>query len=1360
MAADERDICSSKSDSSITSTSSSDYSSSSSITTSTTNSSTNPNNLSTEEKQDLFNGLAGDTGISDNLQFDDKGSVDVRPVTEKAKSIIDQIFDPLAGKKGSGVIGSVSRSSASVAGYNEKTDVTVTEISYDIINLDPDNIWDIYYRDDDPVIWDSNRKSATMEVNGNIQKIHETIITKIRDRIKIMFGDSVLIRVENCFMGPSALLKYRLKSDHLFSQGRAVLFSITGEKASFIYEDIMDWCDDDTENDIKDPNGTVLEPFDYGMMKLCNTNAEKQLIYITLPFTQEELDADELLLVNKSNFYYTESNKFMMAPESSTPTKIFPAYQPDNEVEDLFNKIDDLDDEINKLEKQVQYYKQNGYIKNMEKIASEKYKLELEKEFVSECTELPEIEKERIIAEKINEKFPTDKNKADLEEINKKIEGFPLEKDEFDERIIKENVMHDTINIDLSLDLTSEMDIGLNRKFILQEQIDQYFLARKLIDIYKLMDYYNGIDFNIDSEFIDNELSYRKSIYNAEKNSRREVLYQQKVKELYPNGIPENTKIPYIEVKESDVDMSDMTIPTKESIYDEYEQQFNESKIMIREAYNNMNPSLIENKKYPFSFKDKKYSKKEINQIEKREFEKFDLLTNLVKKCELVDDYLIKEEIYKNTSSISELFDSENINPLFRILFSDKSDINIIQNYYYERLKQQYSSPELLKKIDLSIKLTDIFREKDFNITIIPASDSSNYSEFIMTYLECELKLYTELSDQSNIDKLMSIKSKYLEYAEKAEYNKMKLSDFKTDIFQFTDIEYDSVKQSMFQDNYSNENLSGDERAINKIAYLINELKIKTKNMRQYIDANEIGKNSYLEQCVTTLLSSFYNDTEEWISKNFDKPIIVTDDTINDAKLIDSKLKSNTLLMNNYFDAYNKFISFVKYNKDIILEVDNYMNSIELSLVYKDYGIEFSSLHEQIAKLSISDKEDKDYNIRLKSDRIILKRELSYIISKDIEKKITHYLYEESAAIDFGKINRYNQITIEIMPELIRLKELKENFIPIDRTVNIYESKKLAEKERLAFLYQMDPYNKSILYRYMTIEITMDYESSRGIFENLNIPKEKKYKLYLEEILKELNRSESPLLDSEKMHIQKEIDYINNFNNEREIKKTEIIEDINKKKQKIQEEMEKRKRDKEYLHEQVWKEFFENEMKLKYKNYVKIEYLPSTGVKFIYPFYLYEEFKQEYTKLFPKENISIYEIIDSYREYCKGNFNLFEREKNNKIVEMHSKWLGFKYNPDVSTMTTEINTYILVSNDQKDENLYKKIYNSLYKINGFMGFEPILLSDNNREYNVSLMIKIRRTLEGFKTDINKFVKEMYKTDPRVEIEVLNKEDIL
>lgn len=1358
--ADQKDICSTKSDSPFQSSNSAIESASNSNknnkkSTSSSSSTNNSSNNFVDKQNENYNNSS-----SSNIKYDSDGSVDVTPVVDKAKSIIDSFFEPLAGNYN----GSSSfNSSLYNAGYNTNSDVTRTEVSYDIVNLDPNNPWDIYYRDDDPVIWESNRKAANMNVNRNIQKIHDTIISKIRERILVMFGDKVTIRVEHCFMGPDAIMKYKLKSNHLFSEARGVVFSVYGEKASFIYEDLKDWCDEKTVNDIK-IDDKEMESFDYGMMKLCNTNAEKQMIYITLPFTKEELEKDELLLVNRSNFYYTESNQFMMAPESNTPTKIFPAYKQDNEVEDLFNKIDDLDDEISKVDKEIQYYKKENNKEMVDNKNSEKLLLEKEKENIIEQNDKSDLLIEKETLEELVSKYPTEENKNKLDKLEEKIDSFPSNEDTYEKREEKEEVIKNTINLDLGLDLNATMNIPINgvmTKFLLIDQINDYFKARKLINIYKMIQYFKDKTVEINEEDIESELVYRKSIYDAEKNARREQLYQDKVKELYPNGIPEGSDIPYIEVKESSVDMSDFPEPTKESIISEQENIFNKKIELLKRAYDENDPSLIKNAIYEFNHSMISFTEKEETDICITEYSKFPLLGNLVKSYEMYKEFLNIQDAFNSQLTIKEIFELEDLNELFKILFADKTDYDIVKKHYFDTLRAKYGSPELVEKIKKSMKLSDIFHNKNFNITIIPANSTEDYPIYIMDYLDSEIILATELNDTERLIELNSLKTEYEGYIKSGDYSKMNLSSFKTEIFQFTDIEYDSVKLNMLDEKINDSSVDHNDKLIYKLAYNIFKLKNKTKNMVQYQNSNAIGKNSFLEQCINTSLNKFYNDIGAWITEN-ELNIDVNDvdtDIINDARILDSKLESKLSILHNYMDKYNEFIYFTKYNDDLILEVDIYLNSINKSYNFKDYGFEFTVLHEQIAKLQQENKEENDYMIRLKKDRIILKRELEYIIAKDIDKKIKHYQYELNTAIDFGKVNRFNEINEDIMPELIRLKELKESFIPIDNNKNIYELRKISEKERLGFLYQMDPTNKALLYRYVTSDVSMDFESSRGIFENLNVSKEKKYKMYLEEILKELNKSNSQLLDSEKKQIQKEIDYINNFNNEKEIRKNELINDMRNKKESIKREIEKRRSDKEYLHEKIWSSFYENELKLKYKNYTKIEYLPSTGAKFIYPFYLYEEFKKIYKESMPDIEIGIYECLDSYLEYTKMDFNLFDREYKEFCYNMHKKWIDFKYKPDTNTMTTEINKYIILTNDEKNPNLLEYIYSSLKKINGFMEVSPIMLSDNEQDYNNALLVKIRRTRVSVENDLLLFLTRMFKLD-NVDIKVVNKEDIL
>ena len=224
-----------------------------------------------------------------NQPVEDKGDKGGAPTKksfkDKVKGAIDKIFDPLDSTKG-------AYGNAGYTSHNMFQNTTVSyEISYDLVNLEPNNPYDIYYRDEDEIMWDRNRRSTNMKINANVQTIHDTIVVPFRARVKEMFGESVIVRVEYCFMCLDALVKHRLPSDHLFSQARAVMLRIENEKASVIYDDILRFCAEDYE-DLEDDRA---QPFDYGLMKLCSSDKEKERIYITLPFTKEEIEEDPLL---------------------------------------------------------------------------------------------------------------------------------------------------------------------------------------------------------------------------------------------------------------------------------------------------------------------------------------------------------------------------------------------------------------------------------------------------------------------------------------------------------------------------------------------------------------------------------------------------------------------------------------------------------------------------------------------------------------------------------------------------------------------------------------------------------------------------------------------------------------------------------------------------------------------------------------------------------------------------------------------------------------------------------------------------------------------------------------------------------
>ncbi len=204
-------------------------------------------------------------------------------IVDSINSVIDCIFNPLDSGN------AVYTSSGYGPGYLINTGGTLSyEVEYDLINLEPDNVYDIYYRDPDKWMWDKNRKANTKEVARNIQKIHDTIVVPLREKIKEMFNDKAFIFVEHCFMCRDALIKHKLDQEHLFSKAKAVLLRIEGEESStVIYDEIVRWTSDDEDKYDGIDEEETIDPIEYGLMKLCNPDKEKKLIYITLPFTQD-----------------------------------------------------------------------------------------------------------------------------------------------------------------------------------------------------------------------------------------------------------------------------------------------------------------------------------------------------------------------------------------------------------------------------------------------------------------------------------------------------------------------------------------------------------------------------------------------------------------------------------------------------------------------------------------------------------------------------------------------------------------------------------------------------------------------------------------------------------------------------------------------------------------------------------------------------------------------------------------------------------------------------------------------------------------------------------------------------------------
>lgn len=1242
------------------------------------NSSTNSNEANSYLEKESKSSLSTWEESKARKEANKKAAEDMQQSLEdKAKSIIDKIFDPLDG--GDSYTYYNSGYSSSYVENNEGE--IITTISYDIVNLDPNNQWDIYYRDDEEYLWQKNRDAHTYEIGDNIYKIHKQIVEPIRERASIMFGDKVLIRVENCFMCLDSLIKYDLPSDHLFSKAKAVLLRIEGQRASMIYDDIMQWCADDSDDDIDMGD---IKPITYGMMKLCNTEEKEQRIYITLPFSKEELEEDELLMHNKSNFYYTEANAYLMAPDANTSTKIFPSYQVDNEVESMFNKVDDLDEEIKKLDKTIEQAKELKNKTMLNNALNEKYKLEFEKKVIEEGLNYSELEYKLNEAEYLYSKNKSDDNLTKVEDIKKEIDKLSFNGKTLNEIMAK----LDTLSIELS------SKIGSSNNF------NDYFDSHKLLFI-KLF---------IDRLSLNNDVKVSEDIKN---------IIDEKL-------IEENKNIELIE----DEDNFDILDKLK-SIY--------------------LNKEFDEIYKIPLNLEldISNMEEKEFLKLENIEYNKFSSLSELINiNDKFIENIFRLSEVNNICTKINYYIMENNIDSIFNHMLYNKVDIEIIKNYYFKSIKNM--SPNL-DGIDLKIKRSSIMSNhlnKLFNndFLVIPQENSKDYSEYVMNYLEAEINTENDLlienfGDQNRIDFLISKKEEYSKYIESENYSNINLSDIKSDIYQFTDIEYSAAKLKFLKVNYEDNNLDNIERSIYKISYEILNNKLKFNSYPYYSKCNEIGKYSLDIQIIKYYIQEFLEDKDKWRSDNN----ITISETINEQlKCIINIINENINAFNKKIDNFNNCL-FEFLNSDIeLFSLDKEFKKSFISYNYTDYGYEYISLDEDIYDLKIKDEKNNSYDIELKQQRLNRKRTLDYLLMSDVDKKITHYEDEALVALNNNKINRYNQIIEKILPEIIRAKKLKEDFInnylnnEDDNFINI----KLEEKGRLEYIHSIYPDDPSIAYNYVTSDTRMDFMYNKGPFNNEFLTEDEKYKMFINSLIDELNKSNIPIVKEEIPYLEEELKFLI----DKPSKIEEFKNNLNKKKKIINEELSKRFNDLNYLHKCVWVSFLEEYMKLKYKDQIIISSTPSKGVVKTYPFLLYEEFKDIYIKMCTfNKNINDYEVLYAYRKYCELPLTYFNLEKNKFLNSIYKLWENFYYSPTKNSMTIEINKYLLLFDDDVDSEISKYIYDSLLIVNGIINIESVILSDNEREYNGGLHIHIRRTSE-FIDDLKNILIRLFKKE--------------
>lgn len=1332
--------------------------------------------------------MAGDIKIypQDLCSQMDLSAVDTTPVTEVAKGIIDLIFDPLCGDPD-------KQQAYAKAGYKQmQTEVSVLE-AIEIVNLDPDNPWDIFYRDDDPNIWQKNREANRLEFARNIQEISETILEPIRKRINYMYGDSVTIKVEFCFMSPSALIKYGLPEYHLFAYGKALLMRVEGERASAIYDEIKDWCKDVRydDNESKNPEDDLEEeeeggsPIVYGMMKLCNTEAEKQLIYITLPFTDDELKKDELLLVNKSNFYYTEANDFLTAPEADTPTKLFPAYQEDNGVEELYNKIDDKEYEITNLESQISDAIQAKRDNEAKQLESKRKSLQLEVEYYKNPTYEPENVRRRNLLEQLNETYPTNETKNELNNLIKEMDKQPVITDSLTDYINKidrlENNNITSVNkVDFSSNSIYFPGIaGVKCSKCKEKELDsenviysEYFMAYKLVALYigiKCMEKekeLNPSDDGISEEEVEEIYNYRMSILEAEKKKRRQEAYNKKVKEMFPNGFENVTEIPEIVVTEDDIDYTGLIEPDKEEIRKELVVEKKEEFDIVKEAYRTADLEKFYELNITTPMNLVEFTDDEILDIKIQEYSRFDsqkIIVSILKEYKSLKQV---EREYTSIPSLSKFITDNNLNDLLYYLCDDDSDYEVIKNFYFNMLEDRYKgsvSDEL--KVRKSKLMEEILYRNNVDTTFLPKKGTKEYADYTMEYIYCEMELYTSLQDDERLIQLAEIKDKLDKYYDNAEWARFDVDSFKTTIFTFTEIEYNIYRTKRIGLVLENTTESNENRHLADLLLFFMS-KDKEVSENPYIAlCSDYGNTSFFNQCLSKVFKMYINEDQEWIDNSKLKDTTFSDTLKNELILLSSYLDDKVNKLNNFLDANNEYIRNTLYVDNKLVELHNKMSKNSVCMQFRDYGIEYVELNEQIGDLLLNTenlKEENEYNIKLKKARLKVKRILDYMLMPDIDKKIQNYEEEQDIALENGRINRANKIANEILPEIKRLKKFREDFFETAEEMDGYLPMREAQTRRYEFLSDLDPTNKYLFYKKVVNDITMDYEYSKGIFSD-QLSDTEKMKLYLRETIKIVsdaieNVPNGSMLRSEKDRLEWELAYLENKNNEKENVKNDLLDKMRIKKADIDMEIEKREKDLEYLHFVTWKNTYEENLKLKYKKYMKIENLPSTGIKYIFPFMLFDEFKRTYLE-YTDKSISDYQLLDAYREYSEIDYNAYNIEKKNYIKNHLKLWENINYIPDISTMTQNVNTFVLYIDVSGNTNVLKYINYSLGCINGFMGFEPIMISENESNYDIGLMIKVRRT-RAFLDDVKYFLNTMFKTNmDSINYELKNKDDI-
>lgn len=728
------------------------------------------------------------------------------------------------------------------------------------------------------------------------------------------------------------------------------------------------------------------------------------------------------------------------------------------------------------------------------------------------------------------------------------------------------------------------------------------------------------------------------------------------------------------------------------------------------------------------------------------EYAKYPLLKALIDENNIRKSLKTESESIKTTETISQYINKTFVDETFYTwLLLDKSDyIDIQQVYFDTQYEANKSIPDIDKKMSLSRSIANYFNEHKFRIDVIPSKDTLEYANYCMTFLLAEISAYTSLDDTTQLTKLNEIKAKYEAALEKQDYTIFDLKEFKSDIYQFSSTEYDTAKSKFLRNIFTNLTEDMNKRLLAYVAFRIHQESISLPGKRYFNICNkDVGQYSLLTQLIKVHIDEAMSNKDYFRQDVTEEDVEFTDPMKTNLASISTKIEEFITKFNDYLDKYNDFIYKIIFSYDDAVITNKFYKDTVENYNFKDYGLDYTNFYSQINKILDDDEnDDKDYEVRLIRDRIIRKRSLKYLRQPDIDIQLDNAYDELKAAYDFNKIPRINELEQEIIPELLRLKNLKESLnLTNDRLESLLRRRDL-EYERLEYLASIRREDISLLYRKVTFKNTFDFENDIMEYDKLSLNKTQKYVKYLRKNIELINESNYPELAKEVPVIEAEIAYCENKNNEKSAKRTEMMEKLAEKQKEIKIELQKRNDDKEYLHQITMVNMYHHYLKSLYKDYGKVETLPSTGNVIKYPFYMYEEFEAEYKRFFsdrPDIIISNYEILDAYRKYTNISFNLYHKEKARYFIENRKLWRNMDYRPHNDTMTSKVHTYILKVPEYKDISLYKNIFYILNNIAGYIFIETSVSNDRHKR----LLLQFRRTSSGLIYDIKYFLKYMF-----------------